>query len=168
MRRAYAVTFLAIASAGRAADCVTLDQARAYVGEVKCVTGKVVRVTTNDQGTHFLDFCEDRTVCPFSAVVFPADLRDVGDVRKLAGRVIEIRGPVKLYDGRAEIVLRRINQLSGGAAMIPPVPKAYDVENRGHYSAGRFRPGKKPKKTRAKPSLTGTYGNDVEEGESQE
>jgi hypothetical protein len=46
--------------------------------------------------------------------------------------------------------------------MIPPLPKNYDVENRGHYSAGRLRPTKKPTKTKAKPNTTSTYGNDVE------
>ncbi len=46
--------------------------------------------------------------------------------------------------------------------MIPPLPKNYDVENRGHFSAGRLRPTKKPAKTKAKPNTTSTYGNDVE------
>jgi hypothetical protein len=45
--------------------------------------------------------------------------------------------------------------------MIPPLPKNYDVEERGHYSAGRLR-SKKPKKTKSKPAATATYGNDVE------
>ncbi|HET6175983.1 MAG TPA: hypothetical protein VFE61_03555 [Candidatus Sulfotelmatobacter sp.] len=70
--------------------------------------------------------------------------------------------PVKLYDGHAEIILNRISQISGGASLVPPLPKNYDVENRGHYSAGRLRPTKKPTKTKAKPNNTATYGNDVE------
>jgi hypothetical protein len=101
--------------------------------------------------------------CPFTVVVFGNDLKDVGDVRRLAGRSIEIRGAVKIYDGRPEIILRRISQIEGGAAMIPPLPKNYDVENRGHYSAGRLYPTKKPKKTKSTTSPTATYGNDVEQ-----
>lgn len=100
--------------------------------------------------------------CPFTVVVFSHDLKDVGDVRRLAGRTIEIKGPVKLYDGRAEIILNRISQISGGAAMIPPLPKSYDVENRGRYSAGHLRPAKKPAKTKATPNPSATYGTDVE------
>jgi len=46
--------------------------------------------------------------------------------------------------------------------MIPPLPKNYDVENRGHFSAGRLRPTKRPTTTKAKPSTTVTFGNDVE------
>lgn len=80
----------------------------------------------------------------------------------LEGHSIEIRGAVKLYDGRAEIILNRISQITGGAAMIPPLPKNYDVENRGHYSAGYLRPTRKPAKTKATPSTMATYGNDVE------
>lgn len=46
--------------------------------------------------------------------------------------------------------------------MIPPLLKNYDVENRGHYSAGQLYPSKKPKKTKHTPNTTATYGNDVE------
>jgi hypothetical protein len=111
---------------------------------------------------HFLDFCEDQMACPFTVVVFANDLKDVGDVRRLAGRTIEIRGAVKAYDGRPEIILSRISQIEGCAAMIPPLPKNYHVENRGHFSAGRLRPTRKPAKKKAKPNTTARYGNDVE------
>jgi len=100
--------------------------------------------------------------CPFTVVVFESDLKDVGDVRRLEGRTIEIRGPIKLYEGQPEIILNRISQIRGGAAMIPPLPKNYDVENRGHFSAGRLRPTKRPARVKAKPNSTATYGYDVE------
>lgn len=145
-----------------ASDCIPIHEAGGHVGESKCVTGKVVRVTLGAKGVHFLDFCEDQLACPFTVVVFASDLKDIGDVRRLTGRTIEVRGAVKLYDGRPEIILSRLSQLSGGAALVPPLPKNYDVENRGHFSAGRLRPTKKPAKTKAKPNITATYGNDVE------
>jgi hypothetical protein len=151
-----------------ASDCIPIHEAGQHVGETKCVTGKVVRVKIGPKGVHFLDFCENHLACPFNVVVFSNDLKDVGDVRRLAGRTIEIRGEVKLYDGRPEIILRRISQISGGTAMIPPLPKSYDVENRGRFSAGRLYPSKKPAKTKAKPNSTATYGNDVEGTDSPE
>jgi hypothetical protein len=144
------------------ADCLSIHEAGQHVGETKCVTGKVLRVKVGAKGVHFLDFCEDQMACPFAVVVFYNDLKDVGDVRHFAGRTIEIRGNVKMYDGRPEMILSRISQVSGGAAMIPPLPKNYDVENRGHFSAGRLYPSKKPPKTKAKPPSTAIYGNDVE------
>jgi hypothetical protein len=151
-----------LADFSAASDCIPIHDASRHVGETKCVTGKVLRVRVGVKGVHFLDFCEDQLACPFTVVIFAHDLRDVGDVRRLEGRMIEIHGPVKLYDGRAEIILNRISQLTGGAALIPPLPKNYDVENRGHYSAGRLHPAKKAKRNKAKPNTTATYGNDME------
>jgi len=150
------------APTARGADCIPIHQAGQHIGETRCVTGKVFAVKVGTKGVHFLDFCEDAMACPFTVVVFSNDLKDVGDVHRLAGRTIEIRGALKAYDGRPEIILSRISQVEGGAAMIPPLPKNYDVENRGHFSAGRLRPTKKPTKTKAKPSTTVTFGNDVE------
>ena len=147
----------------RAADCISIEEAGHHVGETRCVSGKVVRVKEGVNGVHFLDFCEDQMACPFTVVIFSYHLRDIGDVRRLAGRTIQIRGAVRLYDGHPEIILNHISQIAGGAAMIPPLPKAYDVENRGHYSAGHLYPSKKPKKTKATPNISATY--DVE-GES--
>ncbi len=149
-----------------ASDCIPIQQASQHVGETKCVSGKVVRVKAGTKGVHFLDFCEDQAACPFSVVVFPHDLKDVGDVRRLEGRTIEINGRVKLYDGRAEIILNRVSQISAGAAMIPPLPKNYDVEKQGHYSAGHLH-SKKLKTPRAKPNPNATYG-DVESAEPPE
>ncbi len=150
-----------------ASDCIPIHEARQHVGETKCVSGKVLKIKVGAKGVHFLDFCEDQMACPFSVVVFPSGLKDVGDVRRLAGRTIEIHGALKLYDGRPEIILNRISQITGGAAMIPPLPKNYDVENRGHYSAGHLRPTKKPAKVKATPNTTATYG-EVESAEPPE
>jgi hypothetical protein len=145
-----------------ASNCLPIHQADQHVGETKCVEGKVLKIRVGPKGVHFLDFCEDQMACPFTVVVFASALRDVGDVRHLEGRTIEIHGTVKLYDGRAEIILNRVSQITGGAAMIPPLPRNYDVENRGSFSAGRLHPSRKPGKTKAKPNTTATYGNDVE------
>jgi hypothetical protein len=144
-----------------ASDCLPIREASQHVGETKCVTGKVLRVKVGAKGVHFIDFCEDQMACPFTVVIFPHDLKDVGDVRRLTGHVIEIRGPVKLYDGRAEIILNRVSQVTGGSTLIPPMPKNYDVEKQGHYSAGRMRPSKKPAKTKGTPNTTATYGNEA-------
>jgi hypothetical protein len=144
-----------------ASDCIPLNQASQHVGETKCVSGKVLRVKIGSKGVRFLDFCEDQMACPFTVVVFPHDLKDVGDVRRLAGRMIEIKGPVKLYDGRAEIILNHVSQITGGAALVPPLPKNYDVENRGHYSAGHLH-SKKLKTPKSTPNSTATYGNEAD------
>ena len=155
------LALLLCATAACASDCLPIRDAGKHVGETKCVVGKVLRVKAGARGVHFVDFCEDRMSCPFTVVVFERDLKDVGDVRRLAGQVIEIHGPVKLYNGRAEIVLSRVSQLTHGSTLIPPLPKDYDVEKQGHYSAGRMRPPKKPAKTYAQPNAAAAYGNEA-------
>jgi hypothetical protein len=120
------------------ADCIPITEARQHIGEDQCVTGKVLRVKHGSRGVTLFDFCQDSMVCPFTVVVFSHDLKRIGDVSQLQNQVIEVHGPVKEYDGRAEIVLQQLRQLGGEGLRIPPLPKNYDVENKGHYSAGRF------------------------------
>jgi hypothetical protein len=157
----FALLFL-VASFLSASDCLPIQQAGQHVGETKCVTGKVLKVKAGSKGVHFLDFCEDQMACPFTVVVFSHDLKDVGDVRRLTGHMIEIRGAVKSYDGRAEIILTRVSQISGGALLIPPLPKDYDVEKQGHYSAGHLHSKKlKP----AKPTVNSTANFPSEDAE---
>jgi hypothetical protein len=150
-----------------ASDCIPIHEAAQHVGEIRCVAGKVLKVKAGARGVHFLDFCEDQMACSFSVVVFSHDLKDVGDVRRLAGHTIEIHGLVKLYDRRPEIVLNRSSQISGASTLLPPLPKNYDVENRGHYSAGRLRPTRKPAKTTPTPNSTATYGNEADAEDPQ-
>ena len=81
------------------ADCIPFTDARQHVGSTQCVRGTVLNVKEGSKGVTFLDFCEDFRTCPFVVVVFPGDLKQVGDVRQLKGRTIEIKGTVTSYDG---------------------------------------------------------------------
>jgi len=130
------IWFASLCSLPLPAQCIPFAEASQHVGETRCVKGKVLRVEQGTAGTTYLDFCLDYKQCTFTVVVFASNLRDVGDVRQLEGKEIEIHGSIKTYDGRAEIILQRYKQLSGDAARIPPLPKDYDVEKRGHFSAG--------------------------------
>ncbi|MGO9865130.1 MAG: hypothetical protein ACLPLR_16095 [Terriglobales bacterium] len=119
--------------------CVSFAEASHHVGTTQCVSGTVLRVENGGKGVTFLNFCKDQDskACPFTVVVFPADLKKMGDVRQLEGRQIEIKGTIEDYDGRAEIVLRRSQQLGEGAFLLfPTVPTDYDVERAGHSRAG--------------------------------
>ena len=132
-------------------DCVSFAEARQHVGTTQCIRGTVVHVEDGRNGVKLLNFCKDKT-CPFTVVVFPADLKKIGDIRQLEGRQVEIKGTVQDHDGRAEIVLRRTQQLLGDAAFLlfPRVPTDYDVERAGHHSAGKIKPSKAAKKTDTK------------------
>jgi hypothetical protein len=125
---------------------------RTHVGELKCITGMVVRVKQGARGVHFLDFCDDFRLCPFTVVIFPGDLKSVGDVRQLQGRVVDIHGQVKEYDGRAEIVLEEYRQLSGAGARNSSPAKELRRGKKARYSAGTFsQPKAKRKTTKRQP-----------------
>jgi len=117
------------------AKCVPYTEANKRIGEQTCVTGRVVNVGQSKSGTQFLNFCEQYQGCPFTVVVFPSVLKDVGDVRALEGKTIEIFGKITSWRGHAEIVLKDSRQLKGASAKLPPLPKEYDVERKGKFSS---------------------------------
>ena len=125
------------------ADCIPFTEAPDHVGETRCVKGKVVNIGESRGGTVYLNFCEDYKKCAFAVVVFPSALKDVGDVRQLKDKDVEIHGKITQWRGRTEMVLRELRQLKGEAAKIPPIPKDYDVEKKGKFSAGEFKKSKK-------------------------
>jgi len=129
-----------LSSLESAAACIPISEAGKHIGAHRCVTGKVVRVKQGNRGVHFFDFCEDYRTCPFTVVVFPGDLKQVGDIRQLQGKQIEIEGEVKSYDGRAEIVLQRLGQLRGDAARIPPLPQRVRRRASRQVQRGHVRP----------------------------
>jgi DNA/RNA endonuclease YhcR with UshA esterase domain len=137
-------------------ECLTVAEAHKHVGKTHCVSGTVVRVEDGRNGVTFLDFCPDYRSCPFTVVVFAGDINRVGDLRQLQGRVITIKGRIEEYDDRAEIILRHPQQLGESAALVTAIPRDYDVERRGHYSAGspRFPKAKKAKHKRQGPPIS--------------
>lgn len=131
---------LLLLTANCCAACLPIAEAPNKLGSTLCITGKVLKVERSASGAAwFLSFCEDYSTCPFSAVVFTRDLRDVGDVRMLQGRTVEIHGKVVLYKGVPEIIIRDARQLKGEMAKLPPLPKDFDVQKKGRYSPGQTR-----------------------------
>jgi hypothetical protein len=163
----FAQVFLSIlcSACAIAATCIPFEQAQKHIGETQCVTGKVVRVSVGARATHYLDFCEDYRLCSFSVVIFSHDLKNIGDVRQLAGKTVEITGEVKEYDDRAEIVLESKRQLAGEIALgLAPLPKNFDVEQRGNFSAGQFRPrhSRSTHKKKGHPTIPAEIPEDAE------
>jgi hypothetical protein len=132
--RIEAVISIALLTSLASSECLSIEHTKDKTGSLACVSGKVLKVVAG-RGAHFLDFCEDYSKCPFTVVVFDRDLGDVGDVRQLEGKPIEIHGTIVQYEGRSEIVLRDSAQLKGSSPKLPPVPKSYDAERRGNFSA---------------------------------
>src|SRR5947209_15201713 len=96
-----AVISMALLTSLAGGECLSIEQTSEKTGSRACVSGKVLKVVAG-HGAHFLDFCEDPDKCPFRVVVFDRDLRDVGDVRQLEGKQIEIHGTILEYEGKSE------------------------------------------------------------------
>jgi hypothetical protein len=94
-----------------AAECVPYSRALEKVGEIACITGKVIEVHTTRGGVTYLNFCRDYRDCSFSVVVLGGDARRLRDVRVLQGREIRITGKVTQYKGKAEILWRKPEQV---------------------------------------------------------
>jgi hypothetical protein len=112
MRGPKRARFTEYSSSGQAfTGCVDFRNAASQVGRNGCVTGDVLRAYTSKSGNTFLDFCQDYRSCPFSSVIFSSDRPKFGDLTALEGRVVEIRGYIKTYAGRAEIVVSDPQQI---------------------------------------------------------
>ncbi len=135
-----------LGSLAASAACISIEEAAKEIGETACVTGKVLKVAQIESGMYFLDFCTDYRNCPFTVVVFPKDVPNVGNVKLLEGKTIEITGKIESYRGRAQIVLKDKRQLKGETAKLAPVPKTYDTTRHGSFSAGTYTAPKKTKK----------------------
>jgi len=83
---------------------------------------------------------------------------------QLTGKVVEIRGEVKEYDDRAEIILESRKQLGGEAPSLPAMPKNFDVEQRGNFSPGQFRAphNRTARKKKGIPTVPAEFPQDVE------
>ncbi len=75
------------------------------------MTGTLVDADTSASGTVFLDFCKNYKSCPFSGVIFAADVKKFGDLSKLAGKPVTLTGTIGSYQGKAEIRLSDPSQL---------------------------------------------------------
>jgi hypothetical protein len=98
-------------SPGNVAGCVDFHDAASHAGETGCVSGRVVKVFTSRGGNTFLDFCEDYRDCPFTSVIFSSDKNKFGDLGSVAGRQIEIHGPITVFQGKPEVKIHDPEQI---------------------------------------------------------
>jgi len=98
-------------SHGEFAGCVDFHDAASQAGQTGCVSGRVLKVFASKRGITFFDFCQDYHDCPFTSVVFSSDKNKFGDLQSLAGKQIEIRGLINVYQGKPEIVVRDPEQI---------------------------------------------------------
>jgi len=91
-----------------------------------CVTAHVYQVVELSDGTRFLDVCPAAVSdadCRFLLISMPADREEVGDLRRLVGADIQLRGMLRQMHGRLGIYLSHTRQLHGGPEKFRPNPR---------------------------------------------
>jgi DNA/RNA endonuclease YhcR with UshA esterase domain len=106
------VLALALTAAPALAETIGPADARAHVGETVTVEGTVDQVyTARRSGVTFLDLGGRYPNEAFMAVIFSGDAGKFPNVHALEGKTVDITGPVRLYKGKPEIILRDAGQL---------------------------------------------------------
>ena len=83
-----------------------------HIGEYASVKGTVVKIVTSKTNTTFFDYCYDYRNCPFSAVIFSSAKSRFSDLGQYQGQKITVKGQIKSYQGKAEIILNDPSQIT--------------------------------------------------------
>ncbi|QNI33002.1 hypothetical protein H7849_03200 [Alloacidobacterium dinghuense] len=105
--------------------CYSPEDALAHQNKDICVSAHVYDVVELADGTRFLDVCSPETPddkCRFTVMSANGDRKTVGDLNQYRERDIQVRGVVRPFAGRAEILLSDARQFHGGAEKFRPNP----------------------------------------------
>jgi hypothetical protein len=105
-----ALAFVVVAIPARAETIVPSD-AKAHVGQTVTIHAAVDEVKTGRGGATFLDMGGAFPDNAFAAVIFAGDLAKFPTAKTLKGKTVAISGPVELYQGKPEIILKTADQL---------------------------------------------------------
>jgi hypothetical protein len=105
--RAGAIVFALAVEAGPAFAVTIADsQAISHVGQNATVQGTVSNVHISGKGTVFINFGASYPNQDFTAVIFSSSAGAFGDVMKLEGKKLAVTGPITMWKGKPEMILR--------------------------------------------------------------
>ena len=85
---------------------IAAADAKAHVGQTVTVEGVVSEVHTAASGrATFIDIGGRYPNNTFTAVIFSRDVTKFSNVDALNGKTVDVTGPVRLHNGRPEIIL---------------------------------------------------------------
>jgi DNA/RNA endonuclease YhcR with UshA esterase domain len=107
-----ALSFSVAASAAVAEpQTIAAADAKARIGQTVTVEGMVSDVHVGRSGAAFIDIGGRFPDNALTAVIFVDDLGKFPGAKALAGKRVAISGPVRLYQGKPEIILKSADQL---------------------------------------------------------
>lgn len=90
---------------------IDYTEAPNHLGQNIAVRGRIVKVASSNKGTIFLDYCSNYKGCPFSVVVFNSNTGSFSDLNSYEGKTITIKGFIRTYQNRPEIILNNQSQI---------------------------------------------------------
>lgn len=93
------------------AETIAATDAKARGGQTVTIEGTVSDIHIGRSGAAFIDIGGRFPDNPLTAVIFVDDLGKFPGVKALAGKPVSISGPVQLYQGKPEIILKSAEQL---------------------------------------------------------
>jgi hypothetical protein len=132
---AFYALVLYMSAAASAATCYAPEDALTHLNKDICVSAHVYDVVELSDGTRFLDVCSPETSdekCRFTVMSMSGDRKDVGELNQYRQQDIRIRGIIRPYGGRAEIILSHQRQFHGGGEKFRPNPallKGFSAED---------------------------------------
>jgi DNA/RNA endonuclease YhcR with UshA esterase domain len=111
-------SFLAVAQSTDAAapkptsvKRISAVEAEKHYDETVIVTGKVAQVSIRPKLT-YINLDKKYPQTPMYCVVFARATNQFGDLKKLEGKDIEVKGKIEEYQSKAQIILNSSNQLT--------------------------------------------------------
>jgi DNA/RNA endonuclease YhcR with UshA esterase domain len=86
-------------------------EVKAHVGQTVTVEAAVTDIHTGRAGATFINMGGSYPDNEFTAVIFASDLAKFPGAKALKGKTVAVSGPVQLYQGKPEIILKTAEQL---------------------------------------------------------
>jgi DNA/RNA endonuclease YhcR with UshA esterase domain len=102
---------LVLATLPARAETIRPAEINAHVGQTVTVEAAVSDVHTGRSGAMFIDLGGQYPDNDFTAVIFAGDAAKFPNASALDSKTVAISGPVQLYQGRPEIILKSADQL---------------------------------------------------------
>jgi nuclease S1 len=105
------ILFLFLVSSNYPQERISARDAGKYIGKTVTVVDSVNQVYKSKNGDYFLDMGGDYPDNAFTAIIFNSDASKIDSVESYEGKIVEITGKVKEYQGKAEIIVNKKEQI---------------------------------------------------------
>jgi DNA/RNA endonuclease YhcR with UshA esterase domain len=103
---------LALTASPALAETVAPNEAQQHVGQTVTVEGVVSAVHHAASGRAiFIDMGGRYPDNSFAAIIFKDDARKFPDIDSLDGKTVDVTGPIRLHNGKPEIILNDPGQI---------------------------------------------------------